>query len=99
MLKENKNLIGKIVSLKLTTAEEVIGKITSETDETFVVNRPLALGPMPDGRAGAGLFPWLLSGKTDDVVVNKTTIIGFSHTTEEVAQKYIESTTNIQIVK
>lgn len=99
MLKENKNLIGEIVSLKLTTAEEVIGKIISETDDTFMINRPLALGPMPDGRAGAGLFPWILSGKTDNVMVNKNTIIGFSHTTEDVAQKYIETTTNIQIVK
>ena len=74
MLKENKNLIGEIVSLKLTTAEEVIGKIISETDDTFMINRPLALGPMPDGRAGAGLFPWILSGKTDNVMVNKNTI-------------------------
>jgi hypothetical protein len=97
MLKENKNLIGEIVSLKLTTAEEIICKIISETDDTFVVNKPLALGPTPNG--GAGLFPWIVSGKSSDVMVNKNTVIGFSHTTEDISQKYIESTTNIQIVK
>ena len=39
MLKENR--IGQTVSLKLTNGDEVVGKVTGQTDEGLTISQPV----------------------------------------------------------
>ena len=97
MLKENKNLIKEIISFKLGTGEEIIGKVIADNDDAFELNRPVVLAMAPDG--GIRLIPWLMSTNVDDVMLNKSNIIGYADTSKDIADKYTEATPRIEIVK
>ena len=47
MLKENK--IGKTVSLKLTSGDEVVGKVVGQTEEGLTISQPVILAASRDG--------------------------------------------------
>ena len=53
MLLEKKVGVGDIVSLKLISGEELIGKVKDSTSSGFMINKPLVLNvvavPAPDG--------------------------------------------------
>ncbi len=87
MLKEN--ILNEIISFKLGTGEEIIGKVIGDNDGSFELNRPVVLAMAPDG--GIRLIPWLMSTNVDDVMLNKSNIIGQEVTSKDIAEKYKES--------
>jgi len=95
MLKEN--ILNEIISFKLGTGEEIIGKVIGNDEGSYELNRPVVLAMAPDG--GIRLIPWLMSTNVDDVMLNKSNIIGHAVTSKDIANKYTESVSDIQIVK
>ena len=97
MLKENKSLKNEIVSFKLGSGEEIIAKVKEHNDDTFELNKAVVLATAPDG--GMRLIPWLMSTNNDDILLNKTNVLGYALTSSDIADQYTQSVSSIQIVK
>lgn len=84
-----------VITIKLTSGEELMCRLVEERDDYFKVSKPLVVGMTNNGPA---LMPFLFTVHPDkDVKIHKpVTIVELSD--EEFAKQYIKSTTNIAIV-
>jgi hypothetical protein len=85
---------GDIVSIKLLTGEEVLGRYVSETDTEIHVKKPCTLAM---GQNGMGIVPWMMTTQPETTKLNKHTIIAFAPTDGEIAKAYIEATSTIKL--
>lgn len=87
--------VGDIITMKLVTSEEVIGKLTEVSDTDFVVAKPLAVMM---AQQGFGLVPYILTVSPETPIrFSKTTIVSMGKTLKEVASEYIKQTTGLHI--
>jgi len=87
------NTFGDIVSLKLSTSEEVIARFESETDETILLNKPMSFMMGPNG---VGLVPFFFSAPKDfKVTISKANIICMIIPDENVAKQYQRQTSSV----
>jgi len=84
-----------VITIKLSTGEEIIAKFVEEKDDTLVVERATTMAANPQG--GLGLVPWMMSAMPEKISLNKSTILAYTLTVKEIADKFIEATTNIQL--
>ncbi len=97
MLKTNKFDKNDIITIKLLAGEEVIAKFISDEEDVLVVEKVTTMAANPNG--GLALVPWMMSALPEQVEINKATIITSSLTAKEIADKFIEATTSIQLAK
>ena len=97
MLKVNKFDKNDIISIKLLAGEEIIAKFISDEESSVIVERATTMAANPQG--GLALVPWMMSALPEQIELNKATIITMSPTAKEIADKFIEATTNIQLAK
>ena len=84
---------GEIYTVKLTSGEEVIAKVTGVEGNSLTLTHPLTIAPGPQGM---GLVPSIFTAENDKpVTLNTNTITMFAITAEPVRVKYIEATTGI----
>lgn len=84
---------GEIFTVKLTSGEELIGRIVEQTDDTIELTEPVSVAPGPQGM---GLVPSLFtSERGKNVIVNRGAITMYCTTDESIQAKYIEATTGI----
>jgi hypothetical protein len=86
--------IGDIVTFKLTSGEEVITKVVAENELFLEVSDPLSVAPNPQGM---GLIPSLFTSTTHMVKLNINNISMYAKTDENIAMKYIEAISGIQL--
>ena len=86
-----------VVTVKLITGEEILGNFEGEDDDGLHISRASVVAANPEG--GLGLVPWMMSSAPDKISINKNTVVTFSPTVEQIADKFTEATSNIQIVK
>lgn len=87
--------VGDTVTVKLISGEEVIARFESEDDSHFYVSKPVTLA----GNAqGMGFVPWIMSSLPDRIRLNKSTIITYGQTQEQIAKAFIEATSSIKMV-
>lgn len=85
--------LNEIYTLKLTSGEEVITKITGQQDNYITITHPLSVAPSAQGM---GLMPSMFTGESDKpMTLNTNTITMFAETADPVRVKYIEATTGI----
>ena len=84
-----------VITIKLSTGEEIIAKFVEEKDDTLVVERATTMAANPQG--GLGLVTWMMSAMPEKISLNKSTILAYTLTVKEIADKFIEATTNIQL--
>ena len=86
--------VNDIVSMKLVTGEEVIGKLLEDTNDSIRLGKPFMLMKSQQGPA---LAPFLLSvdPNTSEAKMDKMHIIALFKTQQETARSYIEHTTGI----
>jgi hypothetical protein len=95
MLKENK--IGQTVSMKLTSGDEVVGKIVGQTAEGLNISKPVILAA---SREGLQMIPFMMTANPDSDFLFKTqNIMCVADTNDQVADAYLESTTGIKPVR
>lgn len=95
MLKENN--IGKIVSFKTTSGDEVVGKVAGQTADDLTISYPVILAASRDG---LGMVPFLMTANPkQDVTFKNSHIVCIAPTTEQVADAYIQNTTGIVPVR
>lgn len=75
--------------LRITTGEEVIAELLSETEETITVQNGLVVLPTNNG---VGFAPWatVISKENPEITVSKKHIIYVVEVQEDVAKKYNE---------
>lgn len=84
-----------IITIKLTTGEELIAKFIDDSETELVVERATTMAANPQG--GLGLVPWMMSAMPDKISLNKSTVLAYTQTVKEIADKFVEATTNIQL--
>ena len=97
MLVETKKK-GDVVSVKLTTSEEIIGSFEDEDNDHYMIDRPFMVGITQQGIA---LMPWLQavdmkSGKA--VKISKKHIVAIAEPVESIAKEYSSQMSGITLV-
>jgi hypothetical protein len=87
--------VGEVITLKLTSGEEIVAKLAEETDTYYKLSKPAVIGM---GQKGPGLMPYLFTVSPDaDVKLQKTTVTVCEPTDEQFAKQFIETTTGIKL--
>jgi hypothetical protein len=95
-LEKSKFAEGDIISLKLISGEEIIGKFVKEEMTSITINKPLAIAMTPKG---PGLAPIMFTVSPDnEYSINKSVIVFQGSTVKEIGEQYIFQTTGIQPV-
>jgi len=95
MLKENR--IGHTVSMKLTSGDEVVGKVAGQTAEGLTISKPVILAASRDGLQ---MVPFMMTASPDgDFLFKAHNIMCVATTADQVADAYLESTTGIKPVR
>jgi hypothetical protein len=88
--------IGEVITLKLTSGEELVAKLAEETPTYYKLSRPMVIGM---GQQGPGLMPYLFTVNPDkEVKLLKQTITVAEATDEAFAKQFLESTSGIKLV-
>ena len=87
---------GDVVSIKLASGEELIGKFVSEDADTVKLEKTLMLAM---SQKGIGMAPYMMTVNPDSKInVNKNLIIVIAESDKEIAAQYVFQTTGIQPV-
>lgn len=85
-----------IITIKLVSGEEVIGKYIKDEGDHITLEKPLMLAM---SQKGIGMAPVLMTVNPDTrLKFNKQAIIITAHSDEEIASQYTFQTTGIQPV-
>lgn len=101
MLITNSVKKGDVAILKLTSKEEVIGKVTNINEKEVTLSKPfeLVLTQAPNGQGAAVAFTPFMLGLGEDVEcsINRNTIIVLAKAREDAASQYIGATSGIEV--
>ena len=86
-----------VVTVKLITGEEILGRFEGEDEDGLHVSRASVVAANPEG--GLGLVPWMMSSMPEKISINKSTVVTYGQTADAIADKFIEATTNITLAK
>ena len=87
--------VGEVITLKLTSGEELVAKLVEETDAYYKLSKPQVIGMGPQG---PGLMPYLFTVSPDkEVKLLKTTVTVAEPTDKTFADQFIQSTTGIAL--
>ncbi|MFY8212263.1 MAG: hypothetical protein ACOVLB_06345 [Candidatus Nanopelagicus sp.] len=92
-----KFIVGEIVTLKLSSGEEMVTKIVSGLDENnFIeISEPVSIAP---NQQGLGMVPSLFtSDMSGKFMLNTSTVAMYATTGEQIKMKYIEATTGLVV--
>ena len=86
---------GEVITLKLTSGEEIVAKLVEDGPQHYKLSRPMVIGM---GQQGPGLMPYLFTVNPDkDVKLSKATVTVAEATDKQFADQFIESTTGIKL--
>ena len=84
-----------VISLKLSSGEEIVAKLIEEKADLLVLSKPLSLTATQEGMA---LAPFMFTTDLEKKFYFKTyNIICIAKTQEDMAKNYLQSTTGIQM--
>jgi len=87
---------GEVITLKLTSGEEIVAKLEEDGPVYYKLKNPMVIGM---GQKGPGLMPYLFTVNPDKAVrLAKSTVTVAEATDKTFADQFIESTTGIKLV-
>ena len=89
---------GDVVTLKMSSGEELLGAYISEDASSYTIDRPVTLSVGPKG--GPALTPYLMTvnpGNTRNLKINKALVVCVANTDKELADQYTSALSGIQI--
>ena len=88
--------VGEVITLKLTSGEEIVARLVAETDSFYKLSRPMVIGM---GQQGPGLMPYLFTVNPEkEVKLLKITVTVAEATDKAFADQFIQTTTGIKLV-
>lgn len=95
MLLTKKYKDNDIISLKLSSGEEILGRFVREDDQTIYITKPSVLMMNPQGM---GMVPFMFTVNPDDEYsLNKSAVITHAHTDSDIAKQYLSKTSGIAL--
>jgi hypothetical protein len=86
---------GEVITLKLTSGEEIVAKLVEDGAAYYKLSRPMVIGM---GQQGPGLMPYLFTVSPDkDIKISKVTVTVAEATDKSFADQFIQSTTGIAL--
>ena len=87
---------GEVITLKLTSGEEIVAKLVEDGPLYYKLSKPMVIGMGPKG---PGLMPYLFTVNPDkDVRLSKSTVTVAEATDKEFADQFLETTSGIKLV-
>ncbi len=84
---------GEVVTLKLTSGEELVARLDAETETHYKLTKPMVIGM---GERGPGLMPYLFTVSPDKTIpLLKSTVTVVVSSDKVFADQYMQSTTGI----
>lgn len=95
MLIDRGIVAGEVVTLKLTSGEELIAKYVEETGKGHKLKKPMVLSMGPQG---IGMIPFAMTVDMEkDITVNASAVISIEPTEKQFADAYLQNTTGIRL--
>jgi hypothetical protein len=86
---------GEVITLKLTSGEEIVAKLVEDGAAYYKLKNPQVIGMGPKG---PGLMPYLFTVSPDaEIRLQKSTVTVAEATDAQFAKQFIESTTGIAL--
>lgn len=96
MLFEKSRAQGDVVTVKLTSGEEIIARFEEETASGVKVTKPMVLSV---SQQGVGMMPYLFTVNPDTAIVfNYQAVTVMATTDEDFGKQYMQATTGIKLV-
>lgn len=84
---------GEVVTLKLTSGEELVARLDEETNTNYKLSKVMVLTAGPQG---LGMAPYLFTVHPEKSInLNKSAVVVIAASEKDFADKYIEGTTGI----
>ena len=88
--------VNEVITLKLTSGEELVAKLVQDTDTYYKLSHPQVIG---HGPKGPGLMPYLFTVSPDkEIKLLKSTVTVSEATDKQFADQFIQATTGIKLV-
>jgi hypothetical protein len=95
MLIETPYKVGDTVSFKLSSGEEIIGRLEDENEKSYTLKKPMVLIAQ---QQGLGLAPFMFSVSPDGKFVLQATAVSCVAKTEpEIGKQYTSQTSGIHL--
>ena len=92
MLIETPYKVGDVVSVKLSSGEEVVARLESEDNNNVVLHKPMAL---VNAAQGIGLGPFMFTTASENLKINTGLVMCVAKTEDNMSKSYTSSTTGI----
>jgi hypothetical protein len=87
---------GEVITIKLTSGEEIVAKLVEDGAAYYKLSRPMVIGM---GAQGPGLMPYLFTVHPDkEVKLNKNVVAMAEATDKSFADQFVQSTTGIKLI-
>jgi len=87
---------GEVITIKLTSGEEIVAKLVEDGATYYKLSRPMVIGM---GAQGPGLMPYLFTVHPDkEVKLNKNVVAMAEATDKSFADQFVQSTTGIKLI-
>lgn len=87
---------GEVITVKLTSGEEIVAKLVEDGPLYYKLSRPMVIGM---GAQGPGLMPYLFTVSPDkEIKLLKSTVTVAEATDKTFADQFIQTTTGIKLV-
>jgi hypothetical protein len=87
---------GEVVTIKLTSGEELIASLVEETDKYIKVSKPRVLAA---AQGGIGMAPYLFTVDQDKTIkIAAATVVVLEPTERESAKSYTEATSSLIVL-
>lgn len=87
--------VGEVITLKLTSGEELVAKLVEDGSSFYKLSKPFVIGHTPQG---PGLMPYLFTVNMEkDIKLLKSATTVVEATDKQFADQYIQSTTGIKL--
>lgn len=91
----------EVVVFKLSTGEELMGRLGKQDDDTATINKPVSIAMVPgpqQGQMGISLVPFLVSNTdADSVAIMRAHIVATARPNKDLESRYIEATTGLSL--
>ena len=85
--------------LKLITGEEVMARVTEQRD-LLELDNPMTLQAIPtnqQGQMGFALVPWIMSGKSNKIIISIAHVIAQADPKDQAEKNYLAQVTGLTL--
>ena len=86
--------------LKLITGEEVIARVSRESSNLLILDKPMILQMMPanqQGQVGFAIVPWLMAGNSEKIIISTEHILAEDIVKSEIEKNYLANVTGLTL--